>query len=114
MRFSSESTGFLLNHTLNIQGALLDLREPKVMGILNVTPDSFYDGNRYTDQRAILDRVSQMVDEGVDIIDVGGYSTRPGAADVDEAEETARVVAAMRWISQKFCQLIIWVDTFRG
>ncbi len=114
MRFSSESTGFLLNHTLNIQGTLLDLRTPRIMGILNVTPDSFFDGNRYTDQRAMLERVSQMVTDGAHIIDVGGYSTRPGAAEVPEAEEVERVVAAIAPIRREFPEIILSVDTFRG
>lgn len=114
MRFSSESTGFLLNHTLNIQGTLLDLRTPKIMGILNVTPDSFFDGNRYTDQRAMLEQVSQMVTDGAHIIDVGGYSTRPGAMEVPEAEEVKRIVAAIAPIRREFPELIISADTFRG
>lgn len=114
MRFSSESTGFLLNHTLNIQGTLLDLSTPKIMGILNVTPDSFFDGNRYTDQRAMLKQVSQMVTDGAHIIDVGGYSTRPGATEVPEDEEVKRVVAAITPIRREFPEIIISVDTFRA
>jgi dihydropteroate synthase len=114
MRFSSESTGFLLNHTLNIQGVLMDLREPKVMGILNVTPDSFFDGNRYTERDAILRRVMQMVDDGASIIDVGGYSTRPGAGEVSESEEIDRVARPIGWIRREFPDVVISVDTFRG
>lgn len=114
MRFSSESTGFLLNHTLNIQGVLMDLREPKVMGILNVTPDSFFDGNRYTERDAILRRVKQMVDDGASIIDVGGYSTRPGAGEVSESEEIDRVARPIGWIRREFPDVVISVDTFRG
>lgn len=114
MRFSSESTGFLLNHTLNIQGVLMDLREPKVMGILNVTPDSFFDGNRYTERDAMLRRVMQMVDDGASIIDVGGYSTRPGAGEVSESEEIDRVARPIGWIRREFPDVVISVDTFRG
>lgn len=114
MRFSSESTGFLLNHTLNIRGALLDLREPKVMGILNVTPDSFFDGNRYNDKTEMLKQVSRMVEDGAHIIDVGGHSTRPGAATVPEAEEVDRITEAIRPIRREFPDIVISVDTFRG
>jgi dihydropteroate synthase len=72
---------------LNLKGKLVDISTPIVMGVLNVTPDSFYDGSRYTQERAILDRVEVMLKEGAALIDIGGYSSRPGAEDIDIEEE---------------------------
>ena len=68
-------------HYINIGGSLLSLDKPRVMGVINVTPDSFYKGSRYHDEEALLDAAKKMVDEGADFIDVGGYSSRPGAVD---------------------------------
>ena len=73
-------------YSINLSGKLLELNEPCVMGILNVTPDSFYSGNRYMDRDSIARRVEQIVNEGGAIIDIGGYSSRPGAKDVSPAE----------------------------
>lgn len=84
------------------------------MGILNVTPDSFFDGNLYTGQDAILKQVRRMIDEGADIIDVGGHSTRPGASVVPESEEVERVARAIGPIRREFPEIIISADTFRG
>jgi dihydropteroate synthase len=114
MKFSFESTGFLVKRTLNIRGRLLDLTIPKVMGILNVTPDSFYDGNVYKHQSSILSRVGQMLEEGASIIDVGGYSTRPGGAEISEREELDRIVPAVQAISKEYPGIIISIDTFRS
>src|SRR5882757_8407950 len=86
-----QSKIFLANKTLNVRGRLIDFSEPKIMGILNVTPDSFYDGFRYTDEAAMVNQVEKMITEGADFIDVGGYSTRPGAAEIPLAEELNRV-----------------------
>jgi len=84
------------------------------MGILNVTPDSFYDGGKYNNTVAILDRVSQMVKEGVDIIDIGAYSSRPGASDVSEEEEISRLDTALSLIRPQFPNVMISVDTYRA
>lgn len=84
------------------------------MGILNVTPDSFYDGGRLTTERAILERAGQMLAEGATFLDVGGYSSRPGAADVPEAEELARVLPAVKAIVKTFPGAIVSIDTFRA
>ena len=73
--------------TLNIRGELIDLSTPKVMGILNVTPDSFYDGGYYNSNAKILKQIEKMIEDGATIIDIGGYSSRPGADDVDEKIE---------------------------
>lgn len=105
---------FYTNKTLNVRGTLLDLSTPKVMGILNVTPDSFYDGGKFTGEEHLLNQVKKMLDEGASFIDVGGYSSRPGAADIAEEEEAARVVPAIQLITKHFPQCIISIDTFRS
>ena len=78
---------FKINKTLLVKGKLIDLSEPKVMGILNVTPDSFYDGGKFTEETAVLKQVEKMLMEGATFIDIGGYSSRPGAKDISEEEE---------------------------
>ncbi|WP_444355789.1 dihydropteroate synthase, partial [Prevotellamassilia timonensis] len=80
-----------MTHTLNLRGKLLELREPQIMGILNVTPDSFYSDSRTPDEAHITDRVRQMMDEGADMIDIGRYSSRPGADDEPPDEEIDRL-----------------------
>lgn len=90
------------------------LDTPKVMGILNVTPDSFFDGGRYIDEAQLLSRAEKMLKEGADIIDVGGYSSRPGAEDVSEGEEITRVVNAVDIILKEYPDTLISVDTFRS
>jgi dihydropteroate synthase len=99
---------------INIRGRLLDLTTPKVMGIINVTPDSFYKGSRVTGEKAILETAKRMVDEGADILDVGGYSSRPHAEDISSEEEKERVLPAIKLISREFPDVIISVDTFRS
>lgn len=84
------------------------------MGILNVTPDSFFDGGRYLSEAAILEQAEKMLSEGADFLDVGGHSSRPGAADVPADEEGARVVTAISLIKKQFPDSIISVDTFRA
>lgn len=84
------------------------------MGILNLTPDSFYDGGRFTDLPTLLQHVEKMIADGVSILDVGGYSSRPGAADIPEAEEINRVTAAIKTIRKEFGTIPISVDTFRA
>ena len=100
--------------TLNCRGHLISLDRPIVMGILNVTPDSFFDGGQYSGRDAILARAEQMLEEGAAILDVGGMSTRPGAAPVPEAEELQRVIPAVDAIHQAFPEAIISVDTVRA
>ena len=78
--------------TLNINGSLFDLSSPKVMGILNVTPDSFYDGGNFSNHNEIIKHVSKMISQGADIIDVGGYSSRPGAKTISVKEEDRKSV----------------------
>ncbi|MCF0041805.1 dihydropteroate synthase [Dyadobacter fanqingshengii] len=100
--------------TLNIRGKLLDLSLPAVMGILNITPDSFYEGSRMRSEDELLSKAGQMLAEGATMIDVGGYSTRPGAREVGEAEESERVESAVVPLNKNFPELIISVDTFRS
>lgn len=100
--------------TLNIRGRLIQLDTPKVMGILNVTPDSFYDGGNFNTEKAILGQVEKMLSEGADFIDVGGYSSRPGAIDIKLEEEISRVVPVVKAINNSFPNCHISVDTFRA
>lgn len=92
----------------------LDLSHPVVMGILNVTPDSFYDGGSYLGEYGIIKRIHEIVEEGASIIDVGAYSTRPGAAFVDAKEEVARLMPAVELIRKYYPRMVISVDTFRA
>lgn len=109
-----QNTGFSTNKTLNINGRLLDLSVPKVMGVLNVTPDSFYDGGMYISEAQIAAQVEKMVKEGAEMVDVGGYSSRPGAEDISAAKESDRTLRAIRTIARNFPGIIISIDTFRS
>lgn len=100
--------------TLNIKGKLHLISEPWVMGILNVTPDSFYTNSRTTDESAITDRVTKIIQEGAHIIDVGGHSTRPRAEEVSLEEEISRVVGGIEIIRSINQKVLISVDTFRA
>ncbi|GGB86724.1 dihydropteroate synthase [Dyadobacter sediminis] len=100
--------------TLNIRGRLMELSTPVVMGILNITPDSFYAGSRISSVDELVDKAGQMQKEGAGIIDVGGYSTRPGAKEIDPEEEADRVESAIEPLTKYFPELILSVDTFRS
>ncbi|MDA8938088.1 dihydropteroate synthase [Flavobacteriaceae bacterium] len=99
---------------LNIKGSLLDLSNPKIMGILNVTPDSFYDGGVYSNENEILKQAEKMILDGVDIIDIGGYSSKPGTKKITIKEEEKRVLPIIKLIYKTFKKTIISVDTFRS
>jgi len=99
---------------LNCKGQLLDLSTPKIMGILNFTPDSFYDGGKLKTDQDLLNKAERMLEEGAAILDVGGVSTRPGAEEVSLEEEIKRVVHTIDIIHRKFPEAIISVDTFRS
>jgi len=99
---------------INAGGRLLDLSSPRVMGILNVTPDSFYSGSRVMAENEIVKKAFQMSEEGADIIDVGGYSSRPYADQVTAEEEKRRVLKAIKIIKRELPGIIISVDTFRS
>jgi len=100
--------------TINCAGTLIDLNTPRVMGILNQTPDSFYDGGRYSNPKAVLDQVEQMLFNGASFIDIGGYSSRPGATDVSEQEELDRVIPTIKAVVKAFPDAVISIDTFRS
>jgi dihydropteroate synthase len=99
---------------INAGGKLLDLKIPKVMGIINITPDSFYKGSRYNTEADILKAAIRMIEDGADILDIGGYSSRPGAADISAEEEGRRVLSAIKCISKEIPEAILSVDTFRA
>ena len=101
-------------YTLSIHGQLLSLHEPQVMGILNITPDSIYSGSRTEAEDDICRRLHQLMDEGADMIDVGAYSTRPGADDVSEEEEMERLRRGLRVVRREFPDVPVSVDTFRA
>lgn len=105
---------FSSNKTLNVGGRLIQFDTPKIMGILNITPDSFFDGGEHTDEKSVLQKAEEMISDGADFIDVGGYSSRPGAEDVSEEEELNRVLPAIRSIVKRFPESIISIDTFRS
>lgn len=101
-------------HTLNLRGRLYELREPQIMGILNVTPDSFFAESRTPSREAIAQRVSQLMNDGADMIDIGGYSSRPGAADVSPQEEMERLRLGLRTVRELYPDVPVSVDTFRA
>ncbi|MEM7105182.1 MAG: dihydropteroate synthase [Bacteroidota bacterium] len=105
---------FLRKFTLNCRGQLLDLSSPKVMGILNLTPDSFHDGGRYHQIDHALRQAEKMLEEGVAIIDIGGMSSRPGAELISVDEELARVLPVLDKIIDTFPEAIISIDTIRS
>lgn len=102
-----------VEYTINVRGRLVDLSQPKVMGILNVTPDSFYSGSRKQTEQEIAARANQIVEEGGAFIDVGAFSTRPGATEVDEAEEVRRLKWALGIVRREQPDVPLSVDTYR-
>ncbi len=100
--------------TINCKGNLIDLTTPKVMGILNVTPDSFFDGGKYKNENDILSQAEKMLNEGATFIDVGAYSSRPGAKHISEEEELQRIVPVIELLINNFPDIIISVDSFRS
>ena len=114
MKSAPENSFFSTNQTLNIQGRLFDLTTPCIMAVLNVTPDSFYDGGRYQTESAILNQVEKLLDEGATFIDVGAYSSRPGANDISIDEEKKRALFALKTITRNFPQALLSIDSFRS
>lgn len=102
-----------MEYTLNVQGRLIDLSQPQVMGILNVTPDSFYAGSRMQTEQDIATRASQIIAEGGSMIDVGAYSTRPGGTEVSETEEMERLRFGLNIVRRELPYSVVSVDTFR-
>ena len=100
--------------TINIGGNIMNFKKPKIMGILNVTPDSFYDGGVFNSEKKVLNQVHTMIDEGVDIIDIGGYSSKPGAENISLDTELKRVIPYIKIIKKNFEDIPVSIDTFRS
>lgn len=100
--------------TINCKGQLIDLSTPKVMGILNITPDSFFDGGKYGKLDDILSHTEKMISEGATFIDIGAYSSRPGAKHISEEEELKRIIPVVEAIHKSFPEALISIDTFRS
>lgn len=100
--------------TINCLGQLIDLTSPKVMGILNVTPNSFYDGGQYVTEKSILNQVEKMLVEGAAFIDLGAYSSKPNAAFVSEEDELARLLPVVKSVLKHFPDTLLSIDTFRS
>lgn len=100
--------------SINCNGTLIDLSSPKVMGILNITPDSFFDGGKYSNENEIIAQVEKMLQDGATFIDVGAYSSRPGAKHISEKEELKRIIPVLRLLIKEFSSILISVDTFRS
>ncbi|AVR45566.1 dihydropteroate synthase [Christiangramia fulva] len=99
---------------INCKGTLLDLSEPKVMGIINITPDSFYSGSRANSDKEILKKSEQMLNEGATFLDLGAYSSRPDAEDISEGDELKRMLPSIEIILKEFPEAILSIDTFRS
>ena len=100
--------------TINCNGKIVDLTHPKVMGILNCTPDSFYDGGKYKDEIQLLDQAEKMLNAGVDFIDIGAYSSKPNAEFVTEEQEVKRMIPVVELVLRHFPETLISIDTFRA
>ena len=100
--------------SINCKGKLIDFKIPKVMGILNVTPDSFYDGGSYKNEKDILAQAEKMLNDGATFIDVGAYSSRPGAQDISVDEECARLIPVVNLLLKNFPDVLLSIDTFRS
>ena len=105
---------FCKKNTINVRGKIISLAQPLVMGIINVTPDSFFDGGSKNSLDEIVEFTKQMLLEGADIVDVGGYSSRPGASEVTAEEELNRVIPVIKSLVGEFPNIIISIDTFRS
>lgn len=111
---SVEGTKNTANKGLTLGGKHYEFNRPLVMGILNITPDSFYEGSRISNEHTLIERVKEMLNDGADIIDVGGYSSRPGATDISIKEEISRVIPSIKLIMSHFPEAIVSIDTFRS
>ena len=109
-----KDTTFLKNRYLNIRGELREFARPLIMGIINLTPDSFYDGGALDSNEKILEQASQMMEEGADILDIGAYSSRPGAEDISQETEIERLIKPIELIRKEYPNTILSVDTFRS
>lgn len=100
--------------SINCNGKLIDLSSPKVMGILNITPDSFFDGGKYSNSASIILQVDKMLKDGATFIDVGAYSSRPGAKHISEEEELNRIIPVIQLLKNEFPDILLSADTFRS
>ena len=115
MHSATEDKLFPQKYTFQIKGCLYSLKKPKVMGILNLTPDSFFEGSRVPiTEKSVLVAVEKKISEGADFLDLGGYSTRPGATAISMEEEIARVIPAVGTIKRQFPEILLSIDTFRS
>mgnify|MGYP006440036771 FL=1 len=99
---------------INCKGKLIDISSPKVMGVLNLTPDSFYDGNKFDNEKKILNQVEKMLNDGATFIDIGAYSSRPGATHISEDQEKSRIIATVELLITEFPDANLSIDTFRS
>lgn len=111
---TDKDTFFQAKHTLNVEGQIIDLAQPKVMGILNLTPDSFYQGSRTQSDKELLSVAETMLADGADFLDLGAYSTRPGATDISPTEEEERLLPAVKSLKREFPKAVLSIDTFRA
>jgi dihydropteroate synthase len=109
-----ESEFLPVKKSINCGGRLVSLNEPKIMGILNLTPDSFYDGGKLSDENSLLQQAETMLKQGATFLDIGGYSTRPGADVVSAGEEKKRVIPAIEILSKTFPEAFLSIDTYRA
>lgn len=99
---------------INCKGKLIDISSPKVMGVLNLTPDSFYDGNKFNNEKKILNQAEKMLNDGATFIDIGAYSSRPGATHISEDEEKSRIIGIVELLATEFPDANLSIDTFRS
>lgn len=111
---ADKNTVFHQKLSLNVQGRLIDLSQPKIMGILNLTPDSFYDGGQNNDPVRALKAAEEMLSHGAHFLDIGAYSSRPGAEHIDEKEEYDRLIPVIKKLVREFPDAILSIDTFRS
>ncbi len=109
-----KNTVFQQKSTLNVRDKLLDLSKPKIMGVLNLTPDSFYDGGRNNNINNALQKTEQLLSEGAELIDIGAYSSRPGAEHISEKTESDRLIPVLQAIVKEYPDAILSIDTFRS
>jgi dihydropteroate synthase len=109
-----KDTLFYKKRTIRCNSKIIEIEHPLIMGILNVSPESFYDGGKYSSDEAVVNRVEKMITEGADIIDIGGYSSRPGAEEIPVQEELKRILNTLDIVRNKFPEIIISIDTFRS
>ena len=112
--FSTSKALFSKNLSLNLGGVIMDLSTPRVMGIINVTPDSFYDGSRVPGPEEALEKARQMIEQGADILDVGAVSTKPGSVEISESDELERLSPTLEALRENFPEIPLSVDTWRS